>query len=185
MLHAFSDEIVFILCASGTYDDNGMMEVFRDIEELNRKLVEYSEEELEDYRVLHGLLASVKVIPKDFCGLFPYLVVEDLMEPGQGTVVESDADVPQELTVQIEKALSKVSDSDPDVEYTIDDIFVLYGYELTLTQTANLQEQDRIALCIDEFDVNDIQIGEANKILREISRLKVRHKEYFRKGTAV
>jgi len=182
MLHAFVDDMVLLLCPNGTYTDNGMIELFRDVESLNKHLQQYTEEELEDHRVIHGILTSAKIIPKDFRGLFPYIVVEDLMEPGQGTVIETDADVPQELTAQIEKALTKATKSDPDVEYGIDEIFVLYGYELTFNQTQCLENADGIALSIDEFDLNDVQVSEAEQIGNEISRLKYKHKEYLKRG---
>lgn len=182
MLNAFVDDIVLLLCPNGTYTDNGMMEVFRDVESLNKRLQEYTEEELEDHRVIHGLLTSAKIIPKDFRGLFPYLVVEDLMDPGQGTVIETDADVPQELTAQIEKALTKAVASDPDVEYGIEEIFVMYGYELTFTQVQSVDNVDGMAMSIDEFDLNDVQVSEAEQINNEIQRLKFKHKDYLTRG---
>jgi hypothetical protein len=172
MLSAYLNQEVFMLVPSGVITEEDILNAFYTIEELNNYLEVYSEEELEDMRVLHGYLVPATIIPKDFNGVFPYIIVENPLDPGSGFVQESDADIAEELAEQMEKIIREAEKQDVDAEYSIKDFFILYGYELNLqTDPANYNR-----LCIAEFDINDIQINDAKEIVRQVNAVKNKYK---------
>jgi hypothetical protein len=168
MLHAYRGQEVFILAQIGSVSEEDAITIFRTIEEMNNFLNTHDEEELEDMRVLHGYLTAGNIIPTNFSGLFPYLIIENPVDPGTGFIVESDADTPEELAAQIEHALAETDKTSTDEEYDIEKIFVLYGYEISL----QLDVYNVGKLIIHEFDVNQFQADEAQKVSDSVEKIQ-------------
>jgi hypothetical protein len=171
MLNAYVGQEVFALVPVGEISEEEILSFFYTLEEANKYIEEYSEEDMEDMRVLHGYLTSAKIIPSKFHGVFPYIIVENPIDPGSGAVVESDADLPAELASQIEKILAEADKVASDAEYEIENVFILYGYEITLQLDFNNNNK----LHIDDFDVNDLQLTDARKVVRDIEALQKKH----------
>jgi hypothetical protein len=102
-----------------------------------------------DLRVLHGVLTSAKAIPNDFCGRQAYILLTDPEGDGYGSFLDSTADDScEELAEEIEKLLSSEEIAVSFLE--IDDVYVLYGYELNIILSVDEDEIDEelIAQCL-------------------------------------
>jgi hypothetical protein len=171
MLNAYVGQEVFALVPVGEISEEEILTFFHTLEDANKYIEEYSDEEMEDMRVLHGYLTSARIIPSNFHGVFPYILVENPADPGSGAVVESDADLPSELASQVEKILAEADITAPEAEYEIGNVFILYGYEITLQ--IDFYHNDKLR--IDDFDVNDLQLSDARKVMEDIEALQKKH----------
>jgi hypothetical protein len=102
-----------------------------------------------DLRVLHGTLTSAKSIPKDLKGRQPFIILLDPDDGNLGILLDSDTDdAYDELAAEVEATLDN-----PEVAtffFEIGDVFILYGYELSLTFAVDEDDldEDIIADCL-------------------------------------
>jgi hypothetical protein len=100
-----------------------------------------------DARVIHGVLFPATFLPSTFRGTTPFLVMCDTLESMEeepvGVIVEVPAATVEELAEFIENILNAAV---PDINTTIDDIYVVYGYEPRLSITLDPEEIDEGAI---------------------------------------
>jgi hypothetical protein len=94
-----------------------------------------------DIRVLHGMLTSAKCLPPSFHGKSVFLVAIDPKSLKSGCVVESACDSPGDLAEEIEGVIEQGGPFNSFV-VGIEDIFVFYGYQLSLALTINGDDLD-------------------------------------------
>jgi len=113
-----------------------------------------------DLRVLHGILTSAKSIPKDLKNRQPFILLEDPESSGHGLLLDPDTDNDcKELASEIERVLT--SEEVASFFFEIDQVYILYGYELSLT--LSVDEDD-----LDEDTIKDcLEVGAAARKLNE------------------
>jgi hypothetical protein len=141
--------------------ESGELGMFDSISDLNNFLSSMSPVSETNLTVLHGILTSAEYIPEDI-GAGAHVVVVDPRDEDNGCVYEfigSDADG---LVKIIEELMSETHKDLGDL--TIDNIFILYGYEMSMCYAVNEEE-------VDEQAIEDSQkIAEsANKMREKIS----------------
>lgn len=129
---------VFIVGYDGDVEI-GDIDAFETIEALNEHLSSLSPISETNLTVLHGILTSSECIPEDI-GLGVYLVVTESEEVDTGCVFEVSSGMQESLTELIEEVLS--GDKDGFVDTAIDNVFVLYGYEMSMCYAVNKDQID-------------------------------------------
>jgi len=111
-----------------------------------------------DLRVLHGVLTSAKSIPKEFQNRQPFVLLKDPESDDHGILFDPDADNDcNELASEIEMLLESAEVA--EFFFEIEHVYVLYGYELSLT------------LSVDEDDVDEEIIAGCLEVGREAKKL--------------
>lgn len=94
-----------------------------------------------DLRVLHGVLTSAKTIPKDFNHRQPFILLKDPDSNDRGIMLDADAENDcNELASEIERLLENGEVA--SFFFEMDDIYILYGYELSITLSVDEDELD-------------------------------------------
>ena len=133
---------VYIVGPDSLVSDSGELTVCEFFEDLLNHLKTKNVSINSDLRVLHGILTSAKSIPKDLKSRQPFILLEDLSSSGQGLLLDPDTDNEcEELAQEIERVLT--SEGIASFFFQIDQVYILYGYELSLT------------LSIDESDIDE------------------------------
>lgn len=113
-----------------------------------------------DLRVIHGVLTSAQSIPKDLKGLQPFILLKS-PENDHGILFDADADDDcAELAAEIEKILE--SGEIASFFFEIDNVYILYGYELSLT------------LSVDEGDLAEEIISECLEVAEAARKLNTK-----------
>lgn len=189
-LHAHLYDEVFLLIESKDSKSFATIAVYKTIDELNDELADFHESMVDSIRVFHGVLTPATIIPKDFIDENPYIIVEDPTEVASAMVIETNADVSKELADDIEKLFHQDAREEVD-NAEIDDMFILYGYELTAMvkeapDTAeddgmimrgddNILSNGKTGLTIEEWDVDDLRIGRMLKVSKQANALERKH----------
>ena len=130
--------------------------------DLMEELAELNTESCEqDTAALHGVLARAAAIPAEIpYGMDAYLIV---LQGTSGTIIEIQEDDKAEGLVDAIGAFASGELEDGDGEQLeaidIDDMYVLYGYQL------------EVVLTIDEDKVDEEKIVQANRIFEEIEEM--------------
>lgn len=112
-----------------------------------------------DLRVLHGVLTSAQTIPNDLRSRQPFILLQDPRSSEHGILLDSDTDNDcNELASEIERILE--GEEVASFFFEIDDVYILYGYELSL------------ALSVDEDDLDEDIIEDCLKISEAAENLK-------------
>jgi len=112
-----------------------------------------------DLRVLHGVLTSAESIPKELMGRQAFLLFKTPEDQG-GIMIDSDVDDDhRELANEIEECLR--NEELASFFFGIEDVYILYGYELTLTLSVDEDDLD------EELIADCLQVGKAARQLKE------------------
>jgi hypothetical protein len=153
------DEI-FLVGTDSTVTTTGELTVCESFEELLVYLRTKNISVNSDLRILHGVLTSAKTIPKDLMGRQPFIILKDPDSKDHGILLDSSADDNYtELATEIEEALE--SEEVASFFFEIDDVYVLYGYELSL------------ALAVDEDDIDEAIISDCLEIGESARKLSI------------
>lgn len=94
-----------------------------------------------DTRVFHGVLAPAEFLPNSFHGKSTFIICVHPSKLSGGCVVEG-ADSPSELASEIETMIHSCSLFTIGDRIRIDQVYILYGYQLGLGLTINEDEID-------------------------------------------
>jgi hypothetical protein len=149
---------VYVVGTDNTVSTSGELTVCDSLEDLLTYLKSKNISINPDLRVLHGVLTPATVIPKDLKGRQPFILLVDPDSVDHGIILDSDTeDSCAELASEIEEILN--SEEGVSFFFEMENVFILYGYELSLT--LSIDEDD-----IDEEIVSDcLEIGKAAKNL--------------------
>jgi hypothetical protein len=103
-------------------------------------------------RVFHGVITPAQFLPTSLYGKSAFMVCQDPSNIGNGCVVEIGSDCVEDIAQNITNILSCSGETLFSQEIGIDDIFILYGYEL------------QTCISIDEDDVDE-EVMELCKII--------------------
>ena len=153
--HLYSE--VYVVGVDSTVSTHGELTVCASFEDLLNHLKTKNVSINSDLRVLHGVLTSAKTIPKDLMGRQPFILLKDPDAQG-GIMLDADTDDDyNELAMEIEMCLE--SGEVASFFFEIDHVYILYGYELTLTLSVDEDDLD------EEFIADCLEIGKAARNL--------------------
>ncbi len=113
-------------------------------------------------KVLHGILTTAQYLPTSFRGRTAFVVIRNPEDPFLSAVIESGASTPEELAEEIESFLlgGNVGITIPEIE----DIYIFYGYELTVCLAVDWDDLDDESLhrC-QQVGADAIEVGEKDR----------------------
>jgi hypothetical protein len=140
---------VYVVGPDSTVSDSGELVVLPSFEDLLSHLTTKSVSINSDLRVLHGVLTPARAIPSDLKGRQAFILLKDKDQEDHGVLLDSDSDDDyMDLAGEIEGVLD--SEEIASFFYEIDDVFILYGYEISLVLSVDEEEIDEtvIADCL-------------------------------------
>ncbi len=134
--------------------DISVFDTWGDLVEHLKTLTPTSEPET---RVFHGVLTSGEIIPSSFRGKSAYVICFDPYEDSKGCIAESGSECPEGLAEEISNVM-KLGGPLSDMKTDIDDVYVLYGYQLDTCLSINDDDLDEevIATCKEIADEIEI-----------------------------
>lgn len=140
---------VYVVGTDSTVTDGGELTVCSSFEILLNHLKTKNVSINTDLRVLHGVLTSARSIPKDFKSKQPFLLLRDPDNTDHGVLLDADSDSCEELAQEIERVLDSEEMASFFIE--IEHVYILYGYELSLTMSVDEDDldEDIISSCIE------------------------------------
>lgn len=108
-----------------------------------------------DLRVIHGILTSAISIPRDLKNQQVFIVVIDQENHSHGVMLDSESDDDYKKLAYEIRSLLKGNESVKFL-YGIDQIFILYGYELSIVMSVDeddIETGDTIETCKSIADV--------------------------------
>ena len=105
-------------------------------------------------KILHGILTSATILPKNLKGKTPFIIVDSVSILDHASISESNAQSDEDLVEAINLLLH-------DNKTKIEDIYILYGYEISTVLALNDEELD------DEI------IDACQKIVNNINTIKL------------
>lgn len=171
--------------------DQDPLEIFTDVADANIYLQEKEDDEIEKLVAYHGILTHAYTIPLWIENDPPFLVVEDIGATGTGIIMETNASTPAEVSEEVEKIFK---DRDlASFDFTIDDVFVLYGYEVSIAYSINnvptvrqgfkkVVHNNEGVFAIDEFDIDENRFRALKKIADNAGAL---YTKYFMKEVSI
>lgn len=154
-------EEVYVVGTDGAVSYAGELTICGSFEDLLSYLKTKNVSINSDLRVLHGVLTPAKTIPNDFKNRQPFILLKDPDSTGHGIMLDADAENDcNELALEIEMILdAERSEEIASFFFEIDHIYILYGYELSLT------------LSIDEGDLDEEIIENCLDVAKEARKL--------------
>ena len=154
---------VFIVGLDGDLE-SGDIEITESLSTLNIRLSMMNPIAESNLTVVHGILTMADYIP-DKIGRSAYVIALHPLDIGTGAIFEVNNNSPEGLASLVETV---VNDSDISEHMDIEDVFILYGYELRLGYSIREDE-------VDEQLVEDCQevADEANKMKERITQAEV------------
>lgn len=149
---------VFIV-ADGEEEEPGDILFTESQAELSEGLLHLSIDVDTETRVFHGVLALAEYLPPSFKGKTAFIVYLKDELAGKGGVIEG-GDTPEELAKDIE-GIIKTSKKMMKEPITIDNLYILYGYQLELGLAINEEDIDEevIFTCLQIADDTE-EVGE-------------------------
>lgn len=139
----------------------GDLQVFTEFEELQKHLLSKGPGIESEIRILHGIVTSANALPEDvnFRGVDTYILVDDDINVDRGLIITFDDTETADLAGIIEDLVASGGTIQGLSGQDIDNIRILYGYELTL------------GLSVDPDDIDSNKIQKGMTILDESKQL--------------
>lgn len=153
MMEESNKKGVFVVGTDGSMGagDLTMCETFQ---ELNEYLKSLRTDIDEGTMVLHGMVTSARYIPADV-GSNVYVVVQDPSHPGSGCIYETEYPDSRSIETMITNFIKRGDEYYDHI--SIDNVFIVYGYELTLGFSADEEELDEEAFGRCEMIANNVK----------------------------
>jgi hypothetical protein len=134
--------------------DIGVFETWGDLLEQLKTLTPTTDAET---RVFHGILTLGEFIPSSFHGKSVFIICIDPYEDARGNIIESTGGCPADLAEEVSDIM-KIGGPLSDMKIDIDDIYILYGYQLDTCLSINDEALDEevIATCREIADEIEI-----------------------------
>jgi hypothetical protein len=162
---------VFVVCGDED-EDRGEIFITNNWDDLLTHMKTLSPGIDSSTRVFHGIIYSAEFLPNSFNKENVYVIFQDPEDDQQGFVTEADTSsvsgVADDIASLVEGQAMNVFDAD----LTIDNVFLLYGYQLQTCMAVDEDEiDDQIIEACEEI------VDEADEVARAIRA--EREKEYY------
>ena len=91
-------------------------------------------------QVFHGHITSAMQLPPSLEGKTAFIIIYDSNDPSKAVVYESASEDIEAMSIEIEEAIA--TNSDFDLTINIEDIFILYGYQMNVSLAVSEEEVD-------------------------------------------
>ena len=160
-MHNFLYREVFIVGVDNTVVSEGELEVCESFEDLLIYLRRKNAVIDNDIRVIHGVITPATAIPKDLKNKNIFILIIDPTDKRKAIIRDADSeDDFSEVAEEIESMLS--SEEIAGFIFEIEDMYIIYGHELTLTLSVDEDDLD------DEIIASCLEIAEAAKDLIKV-----------------
>ena len=134
-------EEVYIVGVDTTTTPSGELTICGSYEQLITHLKTKNISICSDLRVVHGVLTSAKSIPKELKNQQAFVIVIDQENHSHGVILDSESDNYRELSYEIRSLLqgNEIADF---FFFEMDQIFILYGYELSVVMSVDEDDID-------------------------------------------
>jgi hypothetical protein len=151
---------IFIICGD---EDQDIGEIFvtDNWDDLDVHLKGLSPDVHSGTRVFHGVCTSAEFLPDDMYGKAAFVVCQDPDDPERGCIVEASCDTSDELASDIAQTMEYGSLHLFDGVLGIEDIFVLYGYQLETCICCDEDELDEEVIEACEMIGTQVKMTEA------------------------
>ena len=124
-----------------------------------------------DSVVLHGILTKASSIPRNLRGKKAYIILEDIYNADQALVLEAGIQSDKELAKKVngiidgnDRHLAPLPWKNYTVDVDIDDVYILYGYEVS------------VILSLDEEEIDEEIIDTCKKIAKDAETINMLNK---------
>jgi len=135
-------EEVYIVGVDTTLTPSGEVVVCDSYEQLLNHLKTKNISICSDLRVIHGVLTSAKSIPKDLKNQQAFIVVMNQENYSHGSIIDSESDDDYEALAYEVRSLLKSWNERTGFFFEMDQIFILYGYELNIVMSVDEDDVD-------------------------------------------
>lgn len=104
-------------------------------------------------KIVHGVLTDASVLPKNLRGRTALIITDDVCVLNHALVLESNAQSDKDLAIDINSLLTHNKFMKP---LDIDNIYILYGYEISTILSLNEEEIDEEIIDTCQKIINDI-----------------------------
>ena len=108
-------------------------------------------------KILHGLLTRAFSLPKNLKGKSAYIIINNGYNTDRVLIMESGAQSDKDLADTID-ALLAYNTTGFTVPLKLENMYIFYGYELSITLSLDEEEVDEEAIDVCQEIVNDIKI---------------------------
>lgn len=131
-----------------------------------------------DIVVLHGILTKASSIPKNLRGKKAYIILEDIYNADQALILEVGTQSDKGLAEKINALIEGKGGSLPSlpwrnyaVDVDIEDVFILYGYEVSVILSLDEEELDEEIIDTCKKIADDA--ATINKHVKQIMEIKI------------
>jgi len=139
---------IFIVCEEED-QDFGEMFVTDNWSDLKTHLKTLTPDTDSEMRVFHGVITPAEFLPNSFHGKSVFIVCQDPDDLQKGNAIEAVSDTPEGLSEDISRLLDYGTVHLFNGELDIDNVYLLYGYQLQTCLTVDGDELDEeiIEMC--------------------------------------
>jgi hypothetical protein len=116
-----------------------------------------------DKRVLHGVLTAASVLPQSIMNKNVFVISLNPNKNDEGVCVDLGTSSVEEVAKCVEKFITESHVIAFDTEVDIDDVFILYGYQLPLCLSVSYSELDE-----EVIDTCEGMLQEINEIRKKV-----------------
>lgn len=155
-------EEVFVVGIDNVIVNSGPLDIFSSYEEVIDHLNGLNPIVDSDTKIVHGVLTSAEILPDTFDDVKPFIIIKDPDDGEIGSIIEiEDDDKVEDLADRITDLVAGVGNVEVACLPEIDDIFVLYGYEID------------VVLSITEDSMDEQQIETGKKVFDSIEEIRM------------
>jgi len=145
-LNAYHSDEVYIVCADEDLDTHGVLMVFERLSRLQGYMSTLNVDHAKQLRVLHGILAPARYLPSSLRGKTPFLIIQSRTDLEKGMAFEVTSSTVDDLAADISSVVENAGTIALADFEGVDDMSILWGYEVRICLTIDEDELDEEAL---------------------------------------
>lgn len=111
-------------------------------------------------RVFNGFITPATYLPSSFKGKVPFIIVFNENDPEEGMVIESTSYTPEEMATEITEVVRTLGGTAMPFNVRINNIFILYGYQLKPCLSVDEEDIDEeILSCCEDIAKSATEVG--------------------------
>lgn len=146
---------VYVITESSEFEPGDTV-IVGDWAELTAALGKYSPMINSDVQVYHGFLNTAMGLPSNLRSRTPFVIMYDSADLSSAIVYESASETVEDLATEIEEVVNTGADYSIDVD--IDNIYILYGYQL------------ETCISVSEDELDEEQLGTCEAVCKDAMR---------------
>jgi len=145
-IDSFYGDEIYILCADEDRETHGLLKIFERLSRLQGYMATLNVDQAKELRVLHGILTPARYLPSSLRGKSSFLVIQNRTDAEKGLVFETTSSCVGDLAGDISSVVENAGSIALTDFDSIDDLAILWGYEVQICLTIDEDELDEEAL---------------------------------------